>query len=128
MAEETEGKKSRRISGELALHVDYFPVLLKFNPPDKLPTYASVIGRMRSLCAGGKSNMSKDNAAVEVAKEVMCKYYHLLPLKGHDDQQHQRCLAQGLQLPDPKMGRECDTDRNEGSETGRQRGATMDQL
>ena len=76
MAQPSEGKKSRRLSGEPALHVDHFPLLLKFDPPDKLPTFASVIGRMRSLCAGGKNNMTKDNAAVEAAKEVMCKYYH----------------------------------------------------
>ena len=35
MAQPSEGKKSRRLSGEPALHVDHFPLLLKFDPPDK---------------------------------------------------------------------------------------------
>ena len=55
MAEPAEGgRKSRRQSGEPALHEDHFPPLKKINPPDKLPTKASVIGKMRSLCTGGK--------------------------------------------------------------------------
>ena len=71
-----EARRSRRQSGEPALHGDHFPPLKKFNPPDKLPTKASVVGRVRYLCSGGKNNMSNDKAAVEVAKEVYSKYFH----------------------------------------------------
>ena len=75
-AEASEGKKSRRLSGEPAIHLDHFPLLAKFDPPDMLPTYGSVLGVMRSLCGGGKNQMSNGDAAVETAKLVMCKYYH----------------------------------------------------
>ena len=51
-------RKSRRLSGEPALHEDYFPALTRFNPPDQLPTKASIIGRMRMLCVGGWGHTS----------------------------------------------------------------------
>ena len=66
----SEGKKSRRLSGEPALHEDHFPPLTQFNPPDKLPSMASVIGRLRNLSGGGRSNMISHKAVLEVAKEV----------------------------------------------------------
>ena len=75
MAAEGPSKKSRRQSGEPALHVDHFPLLERFNPPEKLPSYCSIIARMRMLSAGGRSQMTSDKAAVEVAKEVIYKYY-----------------------------------------------------
>ena len=72
----SERKKSRRLSGEPALHEDHFPPLTQFNPPDKLPSMASVIGRLRNLSGGGRSNMSSHKAVLEVAKEVEAKYFH----------------------------------------------------
>ena len=72
-------KKSRRLSGEPALEEDlHFPLLDHFNPPDKLPNIASVIGRVRKLTGGGKglSMMSKDKAVQEVTKEIESKYFH----------------------------------------------------
>ena len=79
MSEEAgpDPKRSRRLSGEPALYENIqFPELTKFNPPDKLPTIASVIGRLRYLMGGGKKNMEKERALREVAKEVEAKYYH----------------------------------------------------
>ena len=74
---EEGGKKSRRLSGEPPLQEDlHFPPLVKFNPPNKLPTNACIIGRKRNLSGGGKNNMSSNKAAVEVAKEVESKYFH----------------------------------------------------
>ena len=71
----SEGKRSRRLSGEPDLRDDiHFPPLSKFNPPDKLPTIASIIGRLRMLSGGG--NMPANKAVLEVAKEVESKYYH----------------------------------------------------
>ena len=73
----SEGKRSRRLSGEPALQDDiHFPPLSKFNPPDKLPTIASIIGRLRMLSGGGRNNMPANKAVLEVAKEVESKYYH----------------------------------------------------
>ena len=70
-------KKRRRLSGEPCLEENInFPPLERFNPPDKLPTYASIVGRIRYLSGGGKRNMPADKAIVEVAKEVEAKYYH----------------------------------------------------
>ena len=70
-------KKSRRLSGEPCLDEEVnFPCLEKFNPPDKLPAVASVLGRIRFLSSGGKKNMPIDQAIVEVSKEVEAKYYH----------------------------------------------------
>ena len=54
----------------------HFPPLRTFNPPDKLPTYASVVGRLRWLSGGRKNNMPINQAIVEVAKEVESKYFH----------------------------------------------------
>ena len=72
----SENKKCRRLSGEPALEEDlHLPPLTKFNPPEKLPSTASVIGRMRMLSGGGKSNMSREMAVKEVTKEVDAKYY-----------------------------------------------------
>ena len=68
-------RKSRRLLGEPALHEDYYSALTRFNPPDQLPTKASIIGRMRMLCVGGWGHTSH-KAAVEVAKEVISKYFH----------------------------------------------------
>ena len=78
MAEGSSGGiKSRRLAGEPALQEDlHFPPLDKFYPPDKLPTIASIIGRMRSLSGRGKCNMTGHKAALEVAKEVESKYFH----------------------------------------------------
>ena len=75
-AESSSNKKSRRLSGEPALHDDHFPPLSKFHPPDKLPSLASIIGRVRMLSGGGKKNLSTDKAVLEVAKEVESKYFH----------------------------------------------------
>ena len=72
-----EERRSRRLSGELVLDVDKsLPMCEKFQPPTKLPTLKSVLGRMRALSGGAKRNMSLKEAAKEVAKEVYCKYYH----------------------------------------------------
>ena len=69
--------KSRRLSGEPCLEENVnFPPLEKFSPPDKLPTNASILGRIRYLSGGGKRNMLADQAMIEVAKEVEAKYYH----------------------------------------------------
>ena len=71
------GKRSRRLSGEEVLDEDcHFPLLSKFNPPDKLPTIAGVIGRLRMLSGGGKKNLSRQQAVAEVSKEVESKYFH----------------------------------------------------
>ena len=71
-------KRSRRISGEPVLEEDFhFPLLSKFHPPDKLPTVASVVGRLRMLCHRGKNNMmTRQQAVAEVSKEIESKYYH----------------------------------------------------
>ena len=73
-----EGERhSRRLSGEEVLDINTsFPMCEKFQPPNKLPTLRSILGRMRYLCGGGKRNMGVKEAATEVAKEVFCKYYH----------------------------------------------------
>ena len=47
-----------------------------FQPPTKLPTLRSVVGRVRFLTAGGKHQMSRDTAIKQVALEVESKYYH----------------------------------------------------
>ena len=79
---ESEGnssKTSRRLSGDPPLHLpddDAFPLLAQFNPPTKLPTKASVIGQLRYLSGGGKRNMTRAQAVIEVAKEVEDKYFH----------------------------------------------------
>ena len=68
------GKRSRRLSGEEVLDEDcHFPLLSKFNPPDKLPTIAGVIGRLRMLSGGGKKNLSRQQAVAEVSKEIESK-------------------------------------------------------
>ena len=70
-------KRSKRLSGEPPLDEDFhFPPLKAFNPPDKLPSNASIIGRLRMLSGGGKQNMPIKKAMVEVAKEVESKYFH----------------------------------------------------
>ena len=70
-------KKSRRLSGEPCLLENVnFPSLERFSPHDKLPTNASIIGRIRYLAGGGKKNLSVDKAIYEVTKEVEAKYYH----------------------------------------------------
>lgn len=72
-------RKSRRLSGEEVLDTDnIFPACEKFQPPGKLPSLKSVLGRMKHLCGGGKGQnmMSVKCATAEVAKEVYCKYYH----------------------------------------------------
>ena len=53
-----------------------FPPLEKFDPPDKLTTSASIVGRIRYLSGGGKRNLAADKAIVEVSEEVEAKYYH----------------------------------------------------
>ena len=73
----SDPKRSRRQSGEPALQEDlHFPPIPKFNPPDKLPTLASVIGRIRMLSGGGKHNLDIKSAIVQVTKEVESKYFH----------------------------------------------------
>ena len=50
MADPGPSKKSKRLSREPPLDEDFhFPPLKTFNPPDKLPTHASIIGRLRKL-------------------------------------------------------------------------------
>ena len=74
---DTSSRRSRRLSGEPVLDEDcHFPMLSKFNPPDKLPTVASIVGRLRMLCGGGKRNMTRQQAVAEVSKEIESKYYH----------------------------------------------------
>ena len=77
MSVDDSGKRSRRLSGAPVLDEDFhFPLLKKFNPPDKLPTIGSVIGRLRMLSGGGKRNMTRQQAVTEVSKEIESKYYH----------------------------------------------------
>ena len=74
---DTSSRRRRRLSGEPVLDEDcHFPMLSKFNPPDKLPTVASIVGRLRMLCGGGKRNMTRQQAVAEVSKEIESKYYH----------------------------------------------------
>ena len=83
--EETAGtsskgeRKSKRKSGEVVLDISVnFPTCEKFQPPTKLPTLKSVLGRMRFLCRAGMGarNMKVKEAANEVGKEVYSKFYH----------------------------------------------------
>ena len=69
-------KRSRRQSGEVLWEDDHFPPCSKFQPPTKLPTLRSVVGRFRFLTAGGKHQMSRDLAIKQVTLEVESKYYH----------------------------------------------------
>ena len=69
-------KRSRRQSGEPVWEADHFPANAKFQPPTKLPTFKSVIGRVRYLTQGGKHQMKRDQAIKQVALEVESKYYH----------------------------------------------------
>ena len=73
-------RKSRRLSGEEVLDIDSsFPMCERFQPPGKLPTLRSVLGRMRLICRVGKGLERPPGlkvAADKVAKEVFCKYYH----------------------------------------------------
>ena len=55
-------KKSRRQSGEIIWEDDHFPPCQKFQPPTKLPTIKSVVGRVRYLTKGGKHQEKKDMA------------------------------------------------------------------
>ena len=72
----TGRKRSRRQSGEPVWEADHFPANAKFQPPTKLPTFKSVIGRVRYLTQGGKHQMKRDQAIKQVALEVESKYYH----------------------------------------------------
>ena len=64
-------RSSRRLSG---VNPDTdFPPCQEFQPPTMLPTYASVIGRLRYLTLGGKWNMESKQAVREVSKEIYCK-------------------------------------------------------
>ena len=57
---DTSSRRSRRLSGEPVLDEDcHFPMLSKLNPPDKLPTVASIVRRLRMLYGGGKRNMTR---------------------------------------------------------------------
>jgi hypothetical protein len=70
-------KRSRRQSGEPVWDADeIFPRFDKFQPPTKLPSIRSAIGRLRNLTSGGKYNMSFEKASREVAKQIFSKYYH----------------------------------------------------
>ena len=69
-------KRSRRQSGEPVWEADHFPANAKFQPPTKLPTFKSVIGRVRYLTQGGAYQMQRDMAIKQVALEVESKYYH----------------------------------------------------
>ena len=69
-------KKSRRQSGEPAWEFDHFPPSAKFQPPSKLPTVNSVVGRVRHLTQGGKYQMKREDASKQVALEIESKYYH----------------------------------------------------
>ena len=70
------GKKSKRQAGEVLWDSDHFPPCSKFQPPTKLPTIKSVVGRVRFLTKGGKQQMQKEMAVKQVALEIECKYYH----------------------------------------------------
>ena len=69
-------KTSRRQSGEPAWEFDHFPPSAKFQPPSKLPTVTSVVGRVRHLTQGGKYQMKREDASKQVALEIESKYYH----------------------------------------------------
>ena len=45
-------RKSRRQAGEIIWDDEHFPPCSKFQPPTKLPTISSVIGRVRYLTMG----------------------------------------------------------------------------
>ena len=72
----SQRKKSRRQSGEIIWDSDHFPACSKFQPPTKLPTIKSVVGRVRFLTMGGKHQMQRNTAVKQVALEIECKYYH----------------------------------------------------
>ena len=111
----TEGssgvKKSRRLSGEPALEEDlHFPLLAHFNPPDKLPSISSVIGRVRMLSGGGNNNMSREKAVQEVTKEIESKYYHdTVYCHQHQSHQDDDRLCRGQKAC---QGRETDLDQS----------------
>ena len=68
-------KKSRRQSGEpVDTADDHFPNCRRFNPHTQLPSYKSVVGRIRYLTSGGKGVMSSKMAIREVCKEIEINY------------------------------------------------------
>ena len=66
-------KKSKRLAGEIIWDSDHFPPSSKFQPPTKLPTVKSVMGRVRFLTKG---KMQKELAIKQVSLEIESKYYH----------------------------------------------------
>ena len=62
-------KRSKRQAGEIVWDADHFPPSSKFQPPTKLPTTKSVIGRFRFLTMGGKHQMKREVAISQVALE-----------------------------------------------------------
>ena len=69
-------RKSRRQAGEIIWESDHFPPVAKFQPPTKLPTLYSVIGRVIYLTQGGKNQLPREKAVKQLALEVESKYYH----------------------------------------------------
>ena len=53
-----------------------FPVMSHFQPRTQLPTYKSIIGKLRHLTSGGAANMAHSAAVKEVAKLIWLKWYH----------------------------------------------------
>ena len=67
--------KTRTKSGGIEPDV-VFPAIPKFLPSSQLPTLKSVIGVLRHLTSGGKSNVKHDDAVKEVTKQVYAKWFH----------------------------------------------------
>ena len=67
--------KTRKSSGGIDPNV-LFPPLEDFQHPTKLPVHKSVLGVMRHLMAGGKAQMTVNEATREVAKRVYAKWFH----------------------------------------------------
>ena len=67
--------KTRTKSGGIEPDV-LFPEIPKFLPSSQLPTIKSVIGVLRHLTSGGKSQVKHDDAVREVAKQVYAKWFH----------------------------------------------------
>ena len=67
--------KTRAKSGGFEPDV-IFPPIPKFVPSSQLPTLKSVVGVLRYLTSGGKSNVKHDDALREVAKQVYSKWFH----------------------------------------------------
>ena len=67
-------RKSRRQAGEIICESDNFPPVAKFQPPTKLSTISSVIGRVRYLTQAGRNQLPREKAVKQLAMEVESKY------------------------------------------------------